>query len=100
MDAEQKQQRGDEERARKARDVEMHKRVEREPEEIKRNPRVQSNKWEYHRTARRGGQIGGQGNRAQAPNRQMGSKEGDNLFQDKAMSKAVREKVGEYEARK
>jgi hypothetical protein len=31
---------------------------------------------------------------------QIGSKEGDSLFQGKAMSKEVREKVGEYEARK
>ena len=31
---------------------------------------------------------------------QMGSKEGDSLFQDKAMNNAVREKVEEYEARK
>ena len=38
--------------------------------------------------------------KAIAYRRQMGSKEGDSLFQDKAMSKAVREKVEEYEARK
>ena len=31
---------------------------------------------------------------------QMRSKEGDELFQDKAMNKAVREKVEEHEARK
>jgi hypothetical protein len=31
---------------------------------------------------------------------QMGLKEGDELFQDKTMNKAVREKVEEYEARK
>jgi hypothetical protein len=89
--------RSDEESARKARDVEMHNRVERELEEIKRNPRVVSK------------QMGVSPNRdvvdklaakAIAYRRQMGSKEGGNLFQDKAMSKAVREKVEEYEARK
>ena len=32
--------------------------------------------------------------------KQMGMKEGDQLFQDKALNKAVRAQVGEYEARK
>ena len=32
--------------------------------------------------------------------KQMGSKEGDQLFQDKALHKAVRTQVEEYEARK
>jgi hypothetical protein len=84
----------------------MHKRVERELEEIKRNPRVVSKKIE--------GAIQRMG---VSPDRdvvdkswrlrplrtarsQMGSKEGDKLLQDKAMNKAVREKVEEHEARK
>jgi hypothetical protein len=93
-----------EEIERKARDGRMHKRVEMELEEIKRNPRVVSKKFE--------GAIQRMG---VSPDRdvvdklapkviayrsQMGSKEGDELFQDKAMNKAVRENVEEYEARK
>ena len=100
----QKQQWDEEERARKAWDVEMHKRGKRELEEIKRDPRVESKKI-----------VGAIQRMGVPPNRdvvdklvakviayrlQMGSKEGGSLFQDKAMSKAVRKNMEEYEARK
>jgi hypothetical protein len=101
---EQQQQWDDEERARKARDAEMQIRVDNELEEIRRNPRVVPKKI-----------VGAIKKMGVSPNRdvvdklaakviayrrQMGSKEGNNLFQDKAMSNAVRKKVEEYEARK
>jgi hypothetical protein len=78
--------------------------VERELEEIKRNPRAVSKK-----IAGAIQQMGVPPNRdvvdklaakVIAYRRQMGSKGADNLFQDKAMSKAVRKKVGEHGARK
>ena len=90
------------EKARKARDVAMHKRVERELEEIRRDRGVQED-------------CGGNKKMGVPPNRevvdklvakviayrsQMGSKEGGSLFQDKAMNNAVRERAEEYEARK
>ena len=82
----------------------MHKRVERELEEIKRNPKAVSQKTERHIQ-----QMGVAPNRdvvdkmaakITAYRRQMGMKEGDQLFQDKALNTAVRAQVEEYEARK
>ena len=82
----------------------MHKRVERELEEIKRNPKAVSQK-----TERQIQRMGVAPNRDVvdmvaakiiAYRKQMGMKEGDQLFQDKALNKAVRAQVEEYEARK
>ena len=82
----------------------MQIRVDNELEEIRRNPRVVPKK-----IVGAIKKIGVSPNRdvvdklaakVIAYRRQMGSKEGDNLFQDKAMSKAVRKKVEEYGARK
>jgi hypothetical protein len=82
----------------------MHKRVERELEEIKRNPRVVSKKIEVQ-IQRLGVSpdrdvVDKMAAKIIAYRKQMGLKEGDELFQDKAMNKAVRAKVEEYEARK
>jgi hypothetical protein len=82
----------------------MHKRVERELEEIKRNPRVVSKKIEG--VIQRMGVppdrdvVDKLAAKVIAYRSQIGLKEGGELFQDKAMNKAVREKVEEYEARK
>jgi hypothetical protein len=82
----------------------MHKRVERELEEIKRNPRVVSKKIEKQ-IQRMGVSpdrdvVDKMAAKIIAYRKQMGMKEGDELFQDKAMNKAVRAQVEEYEARK
>jgi hypothetical protein len=101
---EQERQWEEEEQARQERTGRMHKRVERELEEIKRNPQAVSRK-----TERQIQRMGVAPNRDVvdkvaakiiAYRKQMGSKEGDQLFQDKALHKAVRTQVEEYEARK
>jgi hypothetical protein len=78
---------------------------ERELEEIKRNPRVASKKIE--KQIQRMGVVSPDRDlvdkmaaKAIAYRKQMGMKEGDELLQDKAMNKAVRAQVEEYEARK
>ena len=82
----------------------MHERVERELEEIKRNPQAVSRK-----TERQIQRMGVAPNRELvdkvaakiiAYRKQMGSREGDLLLQDKALHKAVRTQVEEYEASK
>jgi hypothetical protein len=101
---EQQKQWEKEETERKARDVRMHKRVERELEEIKRNPRAVSKKIE--RAIQRMGVSPGRdvvdklAARVIAYRSQMGLKKGEELFQDKAMNEEVRAKVEEYKARK
>jgi hypothetical protein len=101
---EQERQWAEEEKARKERTGKMHERVERELEEIKRNPQAVSRK-----TERQIQRMGVAPNRELvdkvaakiiAYRKQMGSKEGDQLFQDKALHKAVRTQVEEYEASK
>jgi hypothetical protein len=94
----------EDEKERKARDGRMHKRVERELEEIKRNPRVVSKKIEMQ-IQRMGVSpdrdvVDKMEAKIIAYRKQMGLKEGDELFQDKAINKAVRAQVEEYEARK
>jgi hypothetical protein len=103
MDAgEQQQQWDDEERVRKARAAEMQKRVEMEEEEIRRNPERASKKI-----------VGAIQNMGVKPDRDVVDKlaakaiafrrhnslkkEGNDLFKYKAMAKAVRKKVEEYE---
>jgi len=91
---EQKQQRDDEERVRKARAADMQKRVEMEEEEIRRNPEKVSKKI-----------VGAIQNMGMQPDRDVVDKlaakviafrrhnllkEGNDLFKDKAMTKAVR----------
>ena len=101
---EQERQWAEEEKARKERTGKLHERVERELEELKRNPRTVSRK-----TERQIQQMGV----APVPHlvdkvaakiiayrKQMGSREGDLLLQDKALHKAVRTQVEEYEASK
>jgi hypothetical protein len=98
---EQKQQRDDEERVRKARAADMQKRVEMEEEEIRRNPEKVSKKI-----------VGAIQNMGMKPDRDVvenlaakviafrrhnSLKEGSDLFKDKAMAKAVRKTVEEYE---
>jgi hypothetical protein len=82
----------------------MHKRVERELEEIKRNPKAV-----YQKTERQIQRMGVVPDRDVvdkmaakiiAYRKQMGMKEGDQLFQDKALNKAVLAQVKEYEVRK
>ena len=82
----------------------MHKRVERELEEIKRNPRVVSKKIEKQ-IQRMGVSpdrdvVDKMAAKIIAYRKQMGMKEGGELLQDKALNKAVRAQVEEYEARK
>ena len=84
----------------------MHKRVERELEEIKRNPRVVSKKIEKQ-IQRMGVSpdrdvvvVDKMAAKTIAYRKQMGMKEDDQLFQDKALNKAVRAQVEEHEARK
>ena len=82
----------------------MHKRVERELEEIKRNPKAVSQKTE--RQIQRMGVtpdrdvVDRMAAKIIAYRKQMGMKEGDQLFQDKALNKTVRAQVEEHEARK
>jgi len=94
----------EDEQARQERTGRMHKRVERELEEIKRNPRVVSKKIE-NQIQRMGVSpdrdvVDKMAAKIIAYRKQMGMKEGDQLFQDKALNKAVRAQVEEYEARK
>jgi hypothetical protein len=95
----------EDEQERKERTGGMHKRVERELEEIKRNPRVVSKKIE-NQIQRMGVSpdrdvVDKMVAKIIAYRKQMGMlKEGDELFQDKALNKAVRAQVEEYEARK
>ena len=78
--------------------------MKRELEEIKRNPRVASKKIE--KQIQRMGVppdrdvVDKMAAKTIAYRKQMGMKEGDELLQDKAMNKAVRAQVEEYEARK
>jgi hypothetical protein len=71
----------------------MHKRVERELEEIKRNPKAVSQKTE--RQIQRMGVapdrdvMDKMAAKIVAYRKQMGMKEGDQLFQDKALNKAL-----------
>ena len=78
--------------------------MERELEEIKRNPRVVSKKIE-NQIQRMGVSpdrdvVDKMAAKIIAYRKQMGMKEGDQLFQDKALNKAVRTQVEEHEARK
>jgi hypothetical protein len=81
----------EDEKARKARDVRMHKRVERELKEIKRTPRVVSTNIEG--ASQRTGVspdrdvVDKLAAKVIANRSQMGLKEGDSLFQDKAMKR-------------
>ena len=82
----------------------MHKRVERELEQIKRDPRAVSQKIEMQ-IQRMGVSpdrdvVDKMAAKIIAYRKQMGMKEGGELFQDKALNKAVRAQVEEYEARK
>jgi hypothetical protein len=94
----------EDEQERKGRTGRMHKRVERELEEIKRNPRVVSQKIEKQ-MQRMGVSpdrdvVDKMAAKIIAYRKQMGMKEGNELFQDKALNKAVRAQVEEHEARK
>jgi hypothetical protein len=60
--------------------------------------RSKSNEWECRRAER--DVVDKMAAKITAYRKQMGMKEGDELFQDKALNKAVRAQVEEYEARK
>jgi hypothetical protein len=101
---EQQEQWDAEEQVRKTRAAEMQKRVEREEEEMKRNPEKVSKK-----TVGAIQSMGVKPDRDHVDNlaakaiayrRHRSRKEGNELFTDKAMAKALREKVEEYEASK